>query len=256
MGLGLVGAISAPASPLLGRRIAAAGARDRGAVPPGRVLPVPLARPPGRSRSPASACGCSSPPQFRLVRVAAAMYARRLRRRLPRADPARRNLTLFGTYAAGPVLLALVPLRRGGGSPSPRCCSTGSGRRRSTPSSWSSDDPSVEQAYYAPPSGHLGVRRLREPPDGDRADGAPIDWETAFVAARYPIALGWERQLDIRFNRLFYDDDLTAAEVPRPGSSTRGSTAWPSPTPRSTTPGWTRPRSIEAGPAVPAAGVG
>ena len=35
-------------------------------------------------------------------------------------------------------------------------------------------------------------------------------WETAFVAGSFPIARGWERQLDMRFNGLFYDDELTA----------------------------------------------
>ena len=36
-------------------------------------------------------------------------------------------------------------------------------------------------------------------------------WETYVVAPRYPLARGWERQLDIKDNPLFYSGPLTAA---------------------------------------------
>ncbi|MBJ7348844.1 MAG: hypothetical protein JHC87_09780, partial [Thermoleophilaceae bacterium] len=40
-------------------------------------------------------------------------------------------------------------------------------------------------------------------------------FETAYVADRRPIARGWERQLDIKYNPLFYEDELTSARYAR-----------------------------------------
>jgi hypothetical protein len=40
-------------------------------------------------------------------------------------------------------------------------------------------------------------------------------WEAYAVAPRFPLARGWERQLDIRYNRLFYDGKLTPAVYER-----------------------------------------
>jgi hypothetical protein len=36
-------------------------------------------------------------------------------------------------------------------------------------------------------------------------------WEAAYVAPRFPLARGWERQLDVRYDSLFYGPHLTAA---------------------------------------------
>ncbi len=149
------------------------------------------------------------PAQYRLVRVAAVMYAVASVLAFLIPSPLGGNLTRFGMYAAGPVLLALVPLRRAVLALAPLLLYW----------QWSpaldailraGDDPSVEQAYYAPLIGHLASVGA----ENRRTEIVPTarHWETAFVAARYPIARGWERQLDIRFNRLFYDDELTAAE--------------------------------------------
>jgi hypothetical protein len=40
-------------------------------------------------------------------------------------------------------------------------------------------------------------------------------WESYEIATRFSLARGWERQLDIRYNRLFYDGRLTAARYRR-----------------------------------------
>jgi len=67
-------------------------------------------------------------------------------------------------------------------------------------------DPSIEAAYYKPLLGFLG-----------RGHGEPFrveipftanHWESARVAPHYPLARGWERQLDKKYNALFYDDEL------------------------------------------------
>lgn len=73
----------------------------------------------------------------------------------------------------------------------------------------SAGDPSVSAAYYRPLLSFL-----------ERAPGSPFrveipftrfHWETYDVAPRFPLARGWERQLDIRYNHLFYGGTLTPA---------------------------------------------
>jgi hypothetical protein len=70
-------------------------------------------------------------------------------------------------------------------------------------------DPSVKAEFYAPLLGFL-----------DRQPGAPFrteivatrnHWEAAHVAPHYALARGWERQLDTRYDAVFYDRPLSAA---------------------------------------------
>jgi hypothetical protein len=69
-------------------------------------------------------------------------------------------------------------------------------------------DPSLSAAYYQPLLRFLraqpGVFRIEIPLTGSH-------WEANYVAGVVPIARGWERQLDIRDNPLFYRGRLTAA---------------------------------------------
>ncbi len=71
----------------------------------------------------------------------------------------------------------------------------------------SAGDPSVEASYYEPLLSFLKAQ-----------PGAPFrveipftrfHWEAYEVAPRFPLARGWERQLDIKYNGLFYDGRLT-----------------------------------------------
>jgi hypothetical protein len=71
------------------------------------------------------------------------------------------------------------------------------------------NDPSVLASYYRPLLAFL-----------DRQGGQPFrveipftkfHWEAVDVAPRFPLARGWERQLDIRYNHLFYGGALTPA---------------------------------------------
>ena len=122
-------------------------------------------------------------------------------------SPLGANLTRFGMYAAGPVLLALVPRRVAIAALAPLLLFW----------QWSpafdailraGNDPSIERAYYVPLLQHLGSVDA----ENRRTEIVPTarHWEAAFVAGSFPIARGWERQLDVRFNGLFYDDDLSA----------------------------------------------
>jgi hypothetical protein len=122
------------------------------------------------------------------------------------------NITRLGMYAAAPVVLALVPLAR--------AIVVGV----LLPAIWfwqwspsfdaifrAKDDPSIERAYHRP------LLRFLDSVDAEtaRVEVVPTGrhWETAYVAARFPIARGWERQLDIKFNPLFYEDDLTGDQL-------------------------------------------
>lgn len=150
------------------------------------------------------------PTRHRLVRTTAVLYGLAAIAVFLVPSPLGGNLTRFGMYAAGPTMLALVERRRA------LLAAIG-------PAvlfwQWSPaldailrarDDPSIERAYYAPLLGHLAAVESEH----GRIEIVPTarHWETAFVAARYPIARGWERQLDIRFNKLFYEEDFTASE--------------------------------------------
>ncbi|HZE07110.1 MAG TPA: hypothetical protein VE127_17910, partial [Solirubrobacteraceae bacterium] len=73
-------------------------------------------------------------------------------------------------------------------------------------------DPAVSAAYYRPLLRYLraqrGVFRIEIPLTHSH-------WEAWWVARSVPIARGWERQLDIADNRLFYRGRLTAAVYER-----------------------------------------
>jgi hypothetical protein len=73
-----------------------------------------------------------------------------------------------------------------------------------------SHDPSTHESYYRP----LLTELRRAPQPLGRVEVVPTryHWEAAYVAPSVPLARGWERQLDIGDNPLFYDsDDLTPA---------------------------------------------
>jgi hypothetical protein len=68
-------------------------------------------------------------------------------------------------------------------------------------------DPSIEQRYYAPLLAQLRTRdvvRVEIPFTRNH-------WEARWVARDVPLARGWERQLDVGRNELFYEGTLTPA---------------------------------------------
>lgn len=126
------------------------------------------------------------------------------------------NAVRLGALFGGPVLLCAIGL-------------AGSPRRRALLAvafvglafwQWSPavrdvvksiEDPSAEASYYAPL-----LDFLREHPGEGRIE-IPFTrshWEAAEVAAEFPLARGWQRQLDVGRNQIFYDgvlNDLTYA---------------------------------------------
>jgi hypothetical protein len=125
------------------------------------------------------------------------------------ASPVGSNIARLGTLLAAPVA-ALVWWRRGtawlavaalpllyvGWQAPARDLATTAG------------DPAVSAAYYRPLLAFLdrrpGVFRTEIPLTRSH-------WEAYYVAGSFPLARGWERQLDIGDNPLFYEGRLTAA---------------------------------------------
>ncbi len=73
--------------------------------------------------------------------------------------------------------------------------------------------PSTTNAYYRPLLSFL--ERQPGPPFRVEIPFTKFHWETYAVAPRFPLARGWERQLDIKYDHLFYDGALTAASYER-----------------------------------------
>jgi len=67
--------------------------------------------------------------------------------------------------------------------------------------------PAMTTAYYRPLLTFLG--RQTGPPFRIEIPFTKFHWEAYAVAPRFPLARGWERQLDIEDNGLFYDGRLT-----------------------------------------------
>ncbi len=152
------------------------------------------------------------PANYLVVRRSTALYAVSAVVAFVVPTPLGANLTRLGMYAAGPVLLALVPLGVAviglvplllfwQWSPAVDAISR------------AGKDPSIERSYYSPLIAFLASVGA----ETGRVEVVPTarHWEAAYVAARFPIARGWERQLDIRFNPLFYEDELSAAAYHR-----------------------------------------
>ncbi|MFL5829865.1 MAG: hypothetical protein ACJ76X_08125 [Solirubrobacteraceae bacterium] len=73
----------------------------------------------------------------------------------------------------------------------------------------SANDPSVSASYYRPLLAFLD--RQAGPPFRVEIPFTKFHWETYDVAPYFPLARGWERQLDIKYNQLFYNGTLTPA---------------------------------------------
>ena len=120
-------------------------------------------------------------------------------------SPVGSNISRLGTLVAAPVCavvfwdrrrlvaLAIVPLLYLGWEAPVRDLST------------SSNDPSVARGYYQPLLGFLDHAAAGPaPPFRIEIPFTHFHWEAYVVASHYAIARGWERQLDIHDNAIFY----------------------------------------------------
>ena len=154
---------------------------------------------------------CGSAPEWRLYAVATlALYL------IP--TPIGSNIARMGTFAALPLvtlvcwgrrprLLALVflPLLYVGWSPSVRDGIAGD------------VDNTASTAFYQPLLRFLD-RQAAVPgasPFRIEIPFTSFHWEAYEIATRFSLARGWERQLDIRYNHIFYGGRLTAGTYER-----------------------------------------
>ena len=145
----------------------------------------------------------------RLLAVGAALYALGLLGAYVLHTPVGGNAARLGPLVAGPIVVAVLWDRRGAllavAVPVLAYWSVVTPVRDVASLA---GDPSVHEAYYAPLLSELGAR----------ADGRPLrveipltaaHWEANYVAARFSLARGWERQLDTRYAALFYRPSLS-----------------------------------------------
>ena len=153
-------------------------------------------------------------PQERVLRTGAVLYALALVASFVLPTPMGGNAARLGALMAGPVAalalwdhrrrllaLAAVPLLWFGVA--------------AAADDWyrASQDPSVRASFYRPLLAELARRpgtpgRLEVPFTDDH-------WEARWLAPRLPLARGWERQLDLARNGLFYDGRPLTAEAYR-----------------------------------------
>lgn len=75
-------------------------------------------------------------------------------------------------------------------------------------------DPAIEASYYRPLLGFLDTQRGSDPFRIEIPFTAN-HWESAWVAPHYALARGWERQLDLKYNALFYTARLDPSRYRR-----------------------------------------
>ncbi len=125
-------------------------------------------------------------------------------------SPIGSNIARLGTFLALPVgallwwrrrpgvlLIALLPLMYLGWAAPVRDLTS------------ASNDQSTSTRYYQPLVQFL--RRQSGPPFRTEIPFTRFHWEAYVVATHFPLARGWERQLDIKDNPIFYSGHLTAA---------------------------------------------
>jgi hypothetical protein len=151
-----------------------------------------------------------APREERTLRVAAVLYALGATAAFVLPTPMGGNAVRLGTLFGGPVLalvlwrrrtwpLALLaaPLLYWQWSPPVRDVAVATG------------DPAVRAGYYEPLNHFLS----QHAGPGLRVE-IPLTrnhWEYVWVARRFPLARGWERQLDVKYNPLFYESRLDPA---------------------------------------------
>jgi hypothetical protein len=159
------------------------------------------------------------PPQCDVLRIGAALYAAATLATFAVPNAMGANITRLGMFVALPLLVA-VPLRRRRGIPAAAIIGVG------VLLAWwqwspaidamarSGNDASTEESFYAPLLAYL----RSADPAAERIE-IPFTkrhYEAVHVAPEVPLARGWQRQLDMKLNPLFYEDDgLDAGEYER-----------------------------------------
>jgi hypothetical protein len=150
------------------------------------------------------------PRTYRVLRVGAVLYGATCLAAFAIATPLGANVSRLGQSVAGPILacvlwparrkllaLIAVPLLLWQWLPAVDGIVHGNA------------DPAAHRGYYAPVLDFLAHQSHATP---GRIEVPPLyhHWESVYVGERYPLARGWERQLDIGYHGLFYRGHLDA----------------------------------------------
>jgi len=156
------------------------------------------------------------PRNERVLRIGAALYGLAGLLAFVIPTPMGSNATRLGATFAGPLLVCAL----WGRLPVRRLARGGLALTLVALATWQwwapvrevlkgEDDASTAAAYYKPLSRFLSSRP--GPPTRVEVPFTQGHWESVFLAAHFPLARGWETQLDTKFNGLFYDGHLTPA---------------------------------------------
>ncbi|MGZ4671400.1 MAG: hypothetical protein ACXV5U_03015 [Ilumatobacteraceae bacterium] len=148
------------------------------------------------------------PVDQKLLRVAAGFYGLASVAAFVVPTPLGANITRLGMYAAAPVLLAVAQPRRIAVSAAIALIAFWQWSPAFDAIVRAGRDPSTNAAYYQPVLAFLAAAHTQPA----RVEVVPTKrhWEATFVALDVPIARGWERQFDTRYNPQFYKPGLTA----------------------------------------------
>jgi hypothetical protein len=153
------------------------------------------------------AVAIAAPREWRAVRIGAALYALLALAAFAIPTPLGGNAARLGTLLVAPLaILALWPHRRL--VLAALALPIAYWVLQPAVRDWlrAHDDPSTEAAYYEPVAAFLEERR----PTRVAVPFTQSHGEAFHLARRLPISRGWNRQLDIERNALFYDGDLTS----------------------------------------------
>jgi hypothetical protein len=174
---------------------------------------------PFRTASFAEVCAVASlalivlPRRERALRASALLYAVACAAAYTLPTPLGSNVLRLGIFGAPLVLAALGPRRVVLAAAVAGPMLIWQAIPAVTAIAHADGDKSLDASYYTPLLRYLD----RETRHTTRIE-IPMTlnhWESAFVAPRVALARGWERQLDVRYNPLFYDAHLTAARYKR-----------------------------------------
>jgi hypothetical protein len=236
-------AASPPARSPLPRQ--APGARARAAVPGPRDDAVPVHQLRRHVRRPAWWSGSSSRVATASIAVGVALYALALAVAYAVPSEVGNNATRLGV-SVGVALVVMLAWR----SAPPHARAAG---RRGVPLALAQWIPAGKRAARRrqpvgpgrPTSSRCSFLRRADSPLG-RVEVVPtaLHWEAAYVAPYFPLARGWERQLDTGANPIFYTPGaLTATSYRTRGCSPTACASSRCPTCRSTMPRSPRPSS-------------
>ncbi len=118
------------------------------------------------------------------------------------------NVSRLGQYVAGPLLAcALIPARRLLLAALAIPLLIWQFYPAIDGIAYARTDPSTKRSYYAPLLAYLGAQH--GPIGRVEIPSTYRHWEAAYAAPHVPLAWGWERQLDIVYDPIFYSEPLT-----------------------------------------------